>query len=84
MIIRGTYFIAKSTNISVPQGSVLGLILFLLYINEIPRVVPKFVLTMFADDCTLSEIISDINYLIGECNSELAVFKRHFKPGTFR
>ena len=30
---------------------------------------------MFADDCTLSMISSDINYLIGQCNSELAVFK---------
>ena len=75
VIIRGKYSNTKTTNISVPQGSVLGPLLFLLYINEIHQVVPKFVPTIFADNCTLSITNLVINYFFGECNSELAVYK---------
>ena len=62
-------------NIGVPQGFVLGPLLFLLYVNEIPLLSDKFVPTMFADDCTLSFSSCNLDYLIMQCNAELEKFK---------
>ena len=48
----------------VPQGSVLGSILFLLYVNEISNIFPELKATLFADDTTLSAAQADIGNLV--------------------
>ena len=42
----------------IPQGSVLGLLLFLLYINDLPSVVQSYI-KIFADDTKLFSAIKD-------------------------
>ena len=43
----------------VPQGSVLGLPLFLAYINDLPEAVQLDTLKLFADDAKLESTITD-------------------------
>ena len=39
--------------IGVPQGLILGLLLFSIYINDLPKTCPKFYCIMYTDDTTL-------------------------------
>lgn len=58
IIVRLVHFVTSG----IPQGSVLGLLLFLLYVNDLVDVVPHDVsISMFADDCAVFKEISSIN-----------------------
>ena len=50
----------KTINIGIPQGSILGPLLFLLYINDMPNISNSLKFTLFADDTTLA--LSDCNF----------------------
>ena len=64
-----------TTNISVPQGSVLGPLLYLAYVAEIQNISQNFIATSFADDCALSFIDNSVANLLDTCNHDLNIFK---------
>ena len=64
----------KLIDTGVPQGSVLGPILYLIYVNDLPNLSDQFTSCLFADDTTLIFENKNQNDLINSCNIGINLF----------
>ena len=69
----------KTINCGVPQGSILGPLLFLLYVNDLCKSSELLKTIMFADDTNLFFSGKDINLLFKSVNRELEHINEWFK-----
>jgi len=69
----------ESVSYGVPQGSVIGLLLFLIYMNDIQYAVSNAELKLFADDTNLFLHSSDLNNLFTEPNISMTRLSEWFE-----
>jgi hypothetical protein len=68
----------KEIQCGVPQGSILGPILFLIYINDISKFLPQNSLTIFADDTSLFTKSRNVETLEQNTFEHLNVLSQYF------
>jgi len=69
----------KFVTCGVPQGSILGPLLFLIYVNDLPMISEKFFALLFADDTNLFISHKNFDTLISTINDELCKLNQWFK-----
>ena len=70
-MINGTESDIGDIDIGIPQGSCLGPLLLILYINDLPQAIKQSTISMYADDTSLCYQVSNMTQLIEAINMDL-------------
>lgn len=70
-VINEAVSTSKDINCGIPQGSILGPTLFLIYINDLPKITKLLKPILYADDTNLFFEAKDLNMRINDINAEL-------------
>ena len=88
VILNGQFSTWKNVSAGVPQGSILGPLLFLIYINDLTEGLSTNA-KLFADDTSLFSVIHDIQTSANNLNKDLerisnwaTQWKMNFNPDT--
>jgi hypothetical protein len=79
VIYNGAVSPLQRISCGVPQGSVLGPLLFLLYINDLPHICNNAFMYMFADDSNLFMTDNNLRRIENTLNNELSLLSEWLK-----
>ena len=79
VVVDGVESTHLTIDIGVPQGSVLGPLLFLIYVNDIIRSSNLLQFSLFADDTVVLYSHKDISSLVCTMNEELKLLSEWYK-----
>ena len=72
VVLNGQYSSWVDIRAGVPQGSILGPLLFLIYVNDLPNGL-KSECKLFADDTSLFSVVHDISTSASNINNDLTL-----------
>ena len=65
-------------NCGVPEGSILGPLLFIIYCNDLPKALKSTTCILYADDTTIFYSSDDMNTLYNKTNPELELLSQWY------